>query len=434
MRITDIIHKKRSCGTLSREEIEFFINGYVTDTIPDYQISALLMAIWFNGMDKQETTDLTLAMAASGDNIDLSSIPGIKADKHSTGGVADTTTLIVAPLVAACGGRVAKMSGRGLGHSGGTIDKLESIPGFRTGQTMESFISIVNDCGFSIIGQTAKLVPADKKIYSLRDVTDTVDNISLIASSIMSKKIASGSDVIVLDVKAGSGAFMKTPKQAEELAGAMVDIGNLAGKKTQAVVTDMNQPLGNAVGNALEVREAIEILHGKHPGALRDVSLVLAERMLILSGICSESKEAQDLLRRAVLSGEALSRFSRMIKRQGGNSDVVDDIDILPRAESIIPVEAEHSGYIGEMITDRIGTSAQVLGAGRQKKSDSIDPAVGIWLKKRLGDSVKKGDILAEFHVNDKKNLETAVKGFINAVKITEEKPQLPPLVYKIIK
>ena len=283
MHITDIILKKRNDGKLSREEIDYFIREYVDGTLPDYQISALLMAIWFRGMDEQETVDLTLSMAASGDHIDLSRIPGIKVDKHSTGGVADTTTLIAAPLVAACGGRVAKMSGRGLGHTGGTLDKLESIPGFSITQTMDGFIRTVTDCGLSVIGQTANLVPADKKLYALRDVTGTVDNVSLIASSIMSKKLASGSDAIILDVKTGSGAFMKSAEAAERLARVMVGIGRIAGRKTLALVTDMNQPLGNAIGNAVEVQEAIEILRGRHPGDLKTVSFALAAQMLIAS-------------------------------------------------------------------------------------------------------------------------------------------------------
>jgi pyrimidine-nucleoside phosphorylase len=431
MRIVDIIEKKRNGGELSKAEIEFFIQGYVRDEIPDYQISPLLMAIWFNGMNDRETTDLTLAMVASGDTVDLSSIPGTKVDKHSTGGVADTTTLIVGPLVAAAGGRMAKMSGRGLGHTGGTLDKLESIPGFQVSQTMERFAEIVKDCGFSIIGQTGNLVPADKKLYALRDVTATVDNVSLIAGSVMSKKIASGSDKIVLDVKTGSGAFMQETEGSIALAKTMVNIGNLAGRETHAIVSDMNQPLGNAVGNALEVQEAIEILQGSHDGDLKEVSFTLASKMLVLGGSASSEAEARKKLQEAIDSGEALRRFARMIEMQGGDPKVTEEVELLPRAEELVPLKAEEPGYLASFDAVSLGISAMLLGAGRMKKEDNIDPAVGYWMKKRLGDRVEKGETIAEFHVNAKDNLEEAMQRFRKGMQISNEKPEAPPLIYE---
>jgi len=434
MRMIDLIQKKKRGEILSREEIDFFINGYVSGDIPDYQVSSFLMAVYFQGMTNQETTDLTLAMVNSGDIIDLSSIDGIKVDKHSTGGVADTTTLIVGPLVAASGGKVAKMSGRGLGHTGGTLDKLESIPGLNVSQTMEKFYEIVNTCGVSIIGQTGNLVPADKKLYALRDVTGTVDNVSLIAGSVMSKKLASGSDKIVLDVKTGSGAFMKDVQGAVELARMMVDIGNLAGKETFAYVTDMNQPLGNAVGNALEVQEAIEILSGQHDGDLKTVSCLLASRMLVMGGIFDSEEAAMERIKQVIENGEALKRFGDMIKMQGGNPEVVKDTGILPKAEEIITVTADRDGYIQSMNTENLGMTALLLGAGRTKKDDVVDPAVGYWMKKRLSDSVSKGDVLAEFHVNDKKNLDEAIALFKKSITIGDSRPSGVKLVYDAVK
>jgi pyrimidine-nucleoside phosphorylase len=433
MQIVDIILKKRGGGALTTEEINFWVKGYVEDQIPDYQISALLMALWFKGMDERETRDLTLAMIESGDTIDLSRIPGIKVDKHSTGGVGDTTTLIVAPLVAACGGKVAKMSGRGLGHTGGTLDKLESIPGLSIDQTMDSFEKIVSRAGLSVIGQTANLVPADKKLYALRDVTGTVDNLSLIASSIMSKKIASGSDAIVLDVKTGSGAFMKDTDDAVALAEAMVDIGVLTGRNTMAVVTDMDQPLGNAVGNALEVQEAIEILKGEHKGDLLEVSLVLASWMLVLSGKAENDKAARERLIQAIESGEGLKRLAMMIEAQGGDPRVTDDVNLLPRAAREIPMTAEKGGWITSIRAEEIGVAALLLGAGRTKKSDVIDPAVGLWMKKRLGDPVKPGDVLAVLYVNDQSRLEEVRARFSGAVEIGPEAPAKRPLIHRII-
>lgn len=434
MHIVDIILKKRNGGELSTEEIDYFVEGYVAGDIPDYQASALMMAVWFKGMNTRETTDLTLAMTRSGDIVDLSAIEGVKVDKHSTGGVADTTTLVLAPLVAACGGKVAKMSGRGLGHTGGTLDKLESIPRFSVDQSMDRFRDIVNSIGVSVIGQTANLVPADKMLYALRDVTGTVDNLSLIAGSIMSKKLASGSDAIVLDVKTGSGAFMREVEDARDLARAMVDIGNGAGKKTLALVTDMNQPLGNAVGNALEVREAVEILRGEHPGDLKEVALALGAWMLVLSGIVADEADARNRLEAAISSGKGLERFKAMVEAQGGDGRVADDPEgVLPKARRVVPVTAGADGYVASMENAEIGMSALLLGAGRQTKTDIIDPAVGIWMKKRLGDEVREGDVLAEFHVNDEANLDEAVQRFTAAVSISPDTPEKKPLIYSVV-
>jgi pyrimidine-nucleoside phosphorylase len=437
MQILDIIQKKRSGGVLSAGEVRFFIQGYVADEIPDYQIAALLMAIFFRGMNQEETRDLTLAMVQSGDTVDLSRIPGIKVDKHSTGGVADTTTLVAVPLVAACGGKVAKMSGRGLGHTGGTLDKLESIPGFSVSQKMEDFERLVSTIGASVIGQTADLVPADKKLYALRDVTGTVDNLSLIASSIMSKKIASGSDAIVLDVKTGSGAFMKELKDSVALARAMVDIGKGVGRKTMALVTDMNQPLGNAVGNALEVQEAIEILSGGHPGALKEAALALASWMLVVSGLDKTPEEARVRLDQALVRGQGLAKLAEIITAQGGNPRVCEDVTLLPQAAEKVSVTADKNtpaaAYVGRMDCQAIGMAALLLGAGRSKKTDVIDPAVGLWIKKRLGDPVKPGEELAVFYVNSKAHAEEAIERFKKAVILTEEKPAPLKLIAEVL-
>ncbi len=433
MHFLDIILKKRNGKSLTKKEIDFFITGYVNGDIPDYQVSSLLMAIWFSRMDPRETSDLTFAMRNSGDVVDLSNIKGIKADKHSTGGVADTTTLIVAPMVSACGLKVAKISGRGLGHTGGTLDKLESIPGFSTVIDMERFGHIVSKCGLCIIGQTNELVPADKMLYALRDVTGTVDNISLIAASIMSKKLASGSDVIVLDVKAGNGAFMQHHEDAKELAESMVAIGKMAKKNVMALVTDMNQPLGNAIGNALEVQEAIEVLQGKYPGNLKDVSLALAAKMLILGKVATDDESALKMLNHALDSGKALEKLEQMIIAQGGDPGVCSDTKLLPGAKKIISIKAGRKGYISEIFTDQIGMSALLLGAGRAKKTDAIDPAVGIWMKARLGDFLEKDDIVAKFHVNDTKNLDQAVQRFQNAFVIEDNPVDKKPLIYGTI-
>ncbi|MDM8535624.1 pyrimidine-nucleoside phosphorylase [Desulfobacterales bacterium HSG17] len=433
MHFPEIILKKRNGQTLSTDEIRFFIDGYVSGKIPDYQAAAFLMAIWFSKMDDRETTDLTVAMRDSGDVVDLSAIAGIKVDKHSTGGVGDTTTLVTTPLVAACGGKVAKMSGRGLGHTGGTLDKLESIPGASTSQSMERFFKIVSECGLCVIGQTADLVPADKKLYALRDVTATVDNISLIASSVMSKKLASGADAIILDVKTGSGAFMQKKEDAENLARAMVEIGKLAGRRTIALVTDMNQPLGNAVGNALEVREAIEILQGQHEGDLKEVSLALAANMLIVSDLAQNEDQAMGLLNKALTSGKALDHLEQMIAGLDGDPSVCRNTTELPQANRIVPITAEKSGIVSAINTSDIGICALLLGAGRRTKEDQIDPAVGLWMKTRLDEKVNAGDIIAEFYVNDEENIVEATQRFRQAI-IIDENPVLPrSLIYSRI-
>lgn len=433
MRMYDIIYKKRNGEELSTEEINFFINGYVKGNIPDYQISALMMAIYFQGMTKRETADLTMAMAQSGDMVDLSAIQGVKVDKHSTGGVGDTTTLVVAPLVAACGVPVAKMSGRGLGHTGGTLDKLESIPGFNIFLPAQRFVDIVNRSGLAVVGQTGNLVPADKMLYSLRDVTATVESIPLIASSIMSKKIAAGCDAIVLDVKTGSGAFMENVEDAFELAKQMVEIGTQVGRKTTALVTDMEQPLGMAIGNALEVREAIEVLEGMHPGPLQEVCILLGSYMLYTADRCKSVEEGRQMIERALQLGLGVQKLKEMIAAQDGDERIVDDTSLLPIAQRIISVKSERSGYIVSTDAQAIGISAMLLGAGRNTKEDEIDSAVGIVMKKRLGDKVEAGDVLAEFYVNSDKQLEASLRVFKNAVRIGNEKPTDRPLVHGVV-
>lgn len=433
MVITDIIEKKKNGLKLTKEEIEFFINGYVDGSVADYQASSLLMAICIRGMDRDETVDLTLAMRDSGDKVDLSAIDGIKVDKHSTGGVGDDTSFLVAPLVAACGCKVAKMSGRGLGFTGGTLDKLESIPGFSVNLDQNAFVDTVSKFGLSIIGQSKDIVPADKKLYALRDVTATVESLPLIASSIMSKKLAMGCDAIVLDVKTGNGALMKNLKDSIKLADIMVGIGRMAGVKTSAVVTDMNQPLGNCIGNSLAVKESIEILRDNIECDIKTVSMTLAAKILLLSGICDNNSEAMEMLEDKFYSGKALVKLAQMIEAQGGNADIVDDLSLLPQAAEVIDVRADDEGYISEIRTSEVGMAACMLGAGRMKKEDTIDPSVGIVLKKRLGDFVKKGEVLAEFHVNDKKNLEDAEKRFKAAYSVSEQQPDELPLIYTII-
>jgi pyrimidine-nucleoside phosphorylase len=429
----DLIIKKRHGGRLSTSEIDYFISHYVRDMVPDYQVAALLMAICFSGLDRKETADLTLAMRDSGEVVDLSDMDGVVVDKHSTGGVGDTTTLITAPVVAACGLKVAKMSGRGLGHTGGTIDKLESIPGFNADIDMKRFKSIVRDSGLAIIGQTGELVPADRKLYALRDVTGTVDNISLIAASIMSKKLASGSDIIVLDVKTGNGAFMKEQSQAEELATVMVETGRDAGRKIMALVTDMNQPLGNAVGNSLEVKEAIEILQGKHRGDLRELSLRLAAQLVAAAGGADGVQAATGLVEQALESGAALERLARMIEAQGGDPQVCRDTSLLPEAEQKLSIRSPATGYLSEIVTGEVGMAAMLLGAGRTKKTDVIDPATGVWMSKRLGDFVKKDEEIAVFHVNDTKNLEQSERRFLSALVFSKKPPEKKALVYRTI-
>jgi pyrimidine-nucleoside phosphorylase len=402
----------------------------VNGSIPDYQASALLMAICFNGMDGRETADLTIAMANSGETIDLSPIKGIKVDKHSTGGVGDTTTLIVAPLVAACGVPVAKMSGRGLGHTGGTLDKLESIPGFRISLSMEEFIHSVQKVGLAVISQNKNLVPADKLLYALRDVTGTVDSIPLIASSIMSKKLAAGSDAIVLDVKTGSGAFMQSVEDSFALAREMVEIGTRAGRKMTAVVTDMDQPLGMAIGNALEVKEAIEVLQNTQEGPLREVSICLAAHMLLTADACTTLEDGCRMAEEALRSGRGLAKLGDMIGQQGGDVRVLEDLSLLPSADEVIPVKADTEGYIAAIDTQKVGLSSLLLGAGRSKKDDIIDPGVGLVMQKRIGDQVGKGDTLAEFYVNKKAGFQEAADTFLNAIKISKEKPEPKPLIF----
>lgn len=400
MRVYDIVLKKRNGGELSKEEIDYIIQGYINGSIPDYQISALLMAIYFKGMTMEETTNLTMSMVHSGDMIDLSGIKGVKVDKHSTGGVGDTTTLVVGPMVAACGAPVAKMSGRGLGHTGGTIDKLESIKGFSVEMTEEKFIENVNKVKLAVGGQTGNLAPADKKLYALRDVTATVDNVSLIASSIMSKKIASGADCIVLDVKIGSGAFMKDVDSGIELAEEMVKIGAGVGRRTIGVLSDMDQPLGFAVGNALEVKEAIETLKGKGPADLRELCITLGSYMLLLGKVAASIEEAREKLQHSIESGNALNKFKEFIEAQGGDSSVANDTSLLPGASIIYEVKSTTEGFVSKIDTTDVGKAALVLGAGRETKESTIDLSVGIVIKKKVGDFVKADDVIAEIHGN----------------------------------
>lgn len=407
MRTVDIIHKKRNGEALSREEIDFLIAGYVQGDIPDYQVSAWAMAVYFQGMSARETADLTMAMTRSGDQVDLSGIPGLKVDKHSTGGVGDTTTLIVAPLVAAAGVPVAKMSGRGLGHTGGTVDKLEAIPGFAVERTKEQFLQQVRDIGLAVVGQSGNMTPADKKLYGLRDVTATVDSVPLIASSIMSKKIASGADRIVLDVKTGRGAFMKTLDDSIVLAQAMVDIGTEIGRDTLAVITNMDEPLGPSIGNALEVLEAIETLRGEGPAELTELCLVLAAHMIVLGGQASSFAEAKDTVERLLHSGAALEKLRQFIAVQGGDAAVVDEPQRLPQAAYRVAVPAPQDGYVARIDAESLGVTAMMLGAGRATKEDRIDLAVGIKLFKRVGDRVKAGEPIAELYMNRSELQET---------------------------
>ncbi|MBQ3584539.1 MAG: pyrimidine-nucleoside phosphorylase [Lachnospiraceae bacterium] len=408
MRMYDIIMKKRNGFALLKEEIEFFVNGYTKGEIPDYQISALLMAIYFSGMNEEETFYLTMAMADSGDRMDLSGIEGIKVDKHSTGGVGDKTTLVIAPMLAALDVPVAKMSGRGLGHTGGTIDKLESIPGFCTVLPEEKFIENVNRIKIALVGQTANLAPADKKLYALRDVTATVDNISLIASSVMSKKLASGADAIVLDVKTGNGAFMKQEDDAIELAREMVQIGTSARKETIALVTDMNEPLGNAVGNALEVREVIETLSGNGPKDLLELSMVLGAYMLIVAKKTDSIENGIKMLYETIENGSAKRKLKEFIEAQGGDSSVVEDTGRLPKASIVMDIIAQENGFVKRIDTEQIGMASLVLGGGRETKDSEIDLSVGIVLQKKIGDKVEKEDVVATIYANDLEKLKMA--------------------------
>ena len=399
--MVDLIEKKQHNELLTNDEIKWMINGYTNDEIPDYQMSAMLMAIYFNGMTQDELQSLTMAMVESGDEIDLSAIEGVKVDKHSTGGVGDTTTLVLAPLVASVGVPVPKMSGRGLGHTGGTLDKLESIEGFHIEITEDEFAELVNKNKLALVGQTGNLTPADKKIYALRDVTSTVGSIPLIASSIMSKKIASGANAIVLDVKVGTGAFMKNIDEAKKLAETMVSIGNGVGRDTMAVISDMSQPLGEAIGNALEVQEAIDTLKGEGPEDLTELSLVLGSQMAFLGGVGEDLADARRLLEENIANGKALEKFKVFIEAQGGNPDVVDQPEtLLPQAEFQIPVKAERSGVISAIDAEELGIAGMLLGAGRETKDSELDLAAGLMLHKKIGDEVKEGDTIVTIHSN----------------------------------
>lgn len=431
--MVDVILKKKAGEELSEEEIRAFVKGAADGSVPDYQLSALLMAIYFQGMTDEETTHLTMEMMNSGSVVDLSEIDGICVDKHSTGGVGDTTTLVLVPLVAACGGKVAKLTGRGLGHTGGTIDKLESIPGCSVDLTQEEFVQQVKEIGCAVIGQTQDLCPADKALYALRDVTGTVDSIPLAASSIVSKKLASGADAIVLDVKAGSGAVMHTLEDSIELARVMVAIGDKAGKPILALVTGMDQPLGTHVGNALEVKEAIDILSGRTEGDLLTVSLELGSRMLVASGIAKDVEDGKEQMMEALKSGAGLEKFKELIEAQGGDSRVCDDVSLLPQAEYRIDVPATKSGYVSLMDTMAIGYCAQDLGAGRKEKTDVIDPAVGMVMNVRLGDWIEKGESLATLYVNKTEGTDDIITRMQNAITISEEEPELPPLIYATV-
>ncbi|WP_157418512.1 pyrimidine-nucleoside phosphorylase [Bacillus cereus] len=432
MRMVDLIAKKRDGHALTTEEINFIVEGYTNGDIPDYQVSSLAMAIFFQDMNDQERADLTMAMVNSGDTIDLSAIEGVKVDKHSTGGVGDTTTLVLGPLVAALDVPVAKMSGRGLGHTGGTIDKLEAVPGFHVEIENDEFMRLVNENKIAVIGQSGNLTPADKKLYALRDVTATVNSIPLIASSIMSKKIAAGADAIVLDVKTGAGAFMKTDEDAKRLAEAMVRIGNNVGRNTMAVISDMSQPLGEAIGNALEVQEAIDTLQGKGPKDLEELCLTLGSQMVYLAGQASSLEDAREKLIEVMNNGKALESFKTFLSAQGGDSSVVDDPSKLPQAQFKIEVEAKEDGYVSEIVADEIGTAAMLLGAGRATKESEIDLAVGLMLRKKVGDSVKQGESLVTIYAN-RENVEDVKAKIYENMKISKEHVDAPTLVHGIV-
>ncbi|USK90667.1 pyrimidine-nucleoside phosphorylase [Rossellomorea marisflavi] len=430
MRMVDLIEKKRDGKELTTEEINFIVNGYTEGSIPDYQVSALTMAIFFKDMTERERADLTMAMVESGDQIDLSAIEGIKVDKHSTGGVGDTTTLVLGPLVAAVGVPVAKMSGRGLGHTGGTIDKLEAIEGFHVEIENDEFIRLVNKNKLAVIGQSGNLTPADKKLYSLRDVTATVNSIPLIASSIMSKKIAAGADAIVLDVKTGAGAFMKTLDDSKELASAMVNIGNNVGRKTMAVISDMSQPLGFAIGNALEVKEAIDTLKGEGPEDLTELCLTLGSHMVYLAEQANSIEEARERLIKAMKDGSALESFKVFLASQGGDASIVDEPSKLPQAAHISELPAKEAGYVSEIIADAVGTAAMWLGAGRATKDSVIDLAVGLELRKKIGDRVEAGESLVTIYSNDEAELEQVKEKLYESIKLSSEKVAAPTLIH----
>ena len=431
MRVVDLIEKKQAGLALSQEEIKFLIAGYTDGTIPDYQMSALAMAIYFQGMTEEEASYLTMAMVKSGDEIDLSAIHGVKVDKHSTGGVGDTTTLVLAPLVAACGVPVAKMSGRGLGHTGGTTDKLEAIPGFSVTLSPQDFIDHVNRYKIAVVGQSGNLTPADKKLYALRDVTGTVQSIPLIASSIMSKKIAAGADAIVLDVKTGEGAFMKTLADAEALAHTMVKIGHQVGRKTLAVISDMSQPLGYMIGNALEVKEAIQTLQGQGPEDLTELCLVLGGQMLLAANRVASLEEGKALLQEQIDSGRALEVFKTFLANQGGDTRIVDNPDLLPQARYQIPLLAQSSGVVSQWVADEVGVAAMMLGAGRETKEDIIDPAVGIELCAKVGDPIQEGQPLAILHSN-REDVSEVLARLSAAISIADS-AQVPELIRKVI-
>ena len=431
--MVDLIEKKQKQLELTAEEVRWMIDGFTTGEVPDYQMSAMLMAIFYNGMTKEELSEMTMAMVESGDQIDLSGIEGIKVDKHSTGGVGDTTTLVLAPLVATLGVPVAKMSGRGLGHTGGTIDKLESIEGFHVEITEDEFIDFVNKNKLAVIGQTGNLTPADKKIYALRDVTSTVGSIPLIASSIMSKKIASGADAIVLDVKVGTGAFMKDIKQAEELAQTMVDIGNNVGRNTMAVISDMSQPLGVAIGNALEIKEAIDTLKGEGPEDLTELSLVLGSQMAYLAGVGESLEDARQMLEENIKNGKALEKFKVFIEAQGGNPDVVDNPEtMLPQAKYQIDVTADKEGYVTEIDAEELGVAGMLLGAGRATKDSELDLAAGLMLRKKIGDKVSVGDTLVTIHSNSE-DVDSSIKLIKENIKIGDHAEPVT-LIHEIIR
>lgn len=432
MRFVDLIVKKREGQTLTTDEINWWIQEYTEGNIPDYQVSALLMAIVFNGMDARETSDLTLAMMHSGDVLNLDCIPGVKADKHSTGGVGDKTSLTLGPLIAACGVKVAKMSGRGLGYTGGTLDKLESIQGYNCYIDEQAFIRQVKDIGIAIVGQTGDLVPADKKLYALRDVTGTVESLPLIASSIMSKKLAAGCDVISLDVKYGSGAFMKTKEDAEKLAKAMIDIGNSAGRSVHAMITDMELPLGRAIGNALEVKEAIATLMGCGPEDFTELCMSAGRMMLVQAKVAENEVQAQRMLEQAIQSGAALEKLKQLVQAQGGDVSQIDNPELLPQATYVTPMPSRQSGYIYGMKAVDFGNLAMQIGAGREKIDDTIDPSVGIVLNKKTGEAVCEGEVLAWVHHN--KLLEKSwIDAFYDSYEIRNEQPEKEPLIYKIL-
>lgn len=433
MNIVEIIEKKKLKQALSKDEIDFFVRGSANGSIPDYQITAMLMAIRLNGMNREETAQLTLAMAYSGDVIDLSALEGVPTDKHSTGGVGDTTTLVLVPLVAACGVPVAKMSGRGLGHTGGTLDKLESIQGFQIGRSIDQFITQVREIGCAVIGQSNNLAPADKALYALRDVTSTIDSLPLIASSIMSKKLASGAQAIVLDVKTGAGAIMHSLEESIELAQAMVRIGEDAGRKMVALVTDMGEPLGSHVGNALEVKEAIDVLAGRTKGPLLAVSLALGSQMLLLAGAAKNRIEATAMLQSALDSGKGLQKLAKMIAAQGGDARVCEDTSRLPTANVICEAPALKAGFVKAMDTAQLGNIAQGMGAGRKAKTDVIDYSVGFVLHKRIGDAVQVGEALAAVHANSEASAKTAIDQIQQAIDLGQEQGEPCKLVHALV-